>query len=109
MSGFGCGVSGLLESVSSEFYHLSDSHSLRPDCSKGSRFCLWKNPPAVKIDTKEKETEKISPDQYIKDIELIGNKLKKGKHKAVAYVKAYDKKTDELVGEVQVDMIITSK
>ena len=54
-------------------------------------------------------TEKIAPDQYIKDIELIGNKLKKGKHNAVAYVKAYDKKTDELVGEVQVDMIRTSK
>ena len=54
-------------------------------------------------------TEKIAPDQYIKDIELIGNKLKKGKHNAVAYVKAYNKKTDELVGDVQVDMVITSK
>lgn len=54
-------------------------------------------------------TEKISPDQYIEDIELIGKKLEKGKHKAVAYIRGYNKKTDELVGEVQADMIITSK
>lgn len=54
-------------------------------------------------------TQKISPDQYIEDIELIGKELKKGKHNCVAYIKAYDKKTDELVGEVQVDMVITSK
>ena len=51
----------------------------------------------------------ISPDQYIEDIELIGKELKKGKHNCVAYIKAYDKKTDELVGDVQVDMVITSK
>ena len=55
------------------------------------------------------KTQKIAPDQYIKDIELIGKALKKGTHNAVASIKAYDRKTDELVGEVAVDMIITSK
>ena len=55
------------------------------------------------------KTQKIAPDQYIKDIELIGKALKKGTHNAVASIKAYDRKTDELVGEVPVDMIITSK
>ena len=54
------------------------------------------------------KTQKIAPDQYIKDIELIGKALKKGTHNAVASIKAYDRKTDELVGEVAVDMIITS-
>lgn len=54
-------------------------------------------------------TEKITPDQYIEDIELIGKALKKGKHNAVASIKAYDRKTDDLVGEVAVDMTITSK
>ena len=55
------------------------------------------------------KTQKIAPDQYIKDIELIGKALKKGTHNAVASIKAYDRKTDELVREVAVDMIITSK
>ena len=50
-----------------------------------------------------------SVNQYIKDIELIGKALKKGKHKGVASIKAYDKKTGDLVGEVAVDMLITSK
>ena len=54
-------------------------------------------------------TEKISPDQYIENIELMGKALKKGKHNAVASIKAYDRKTDKLVGEVAVDMLITSK
>ena len=48
----------------------------------------------VRVDNKVIiKTEKISPDQYIKDIELIGKALKKGKHKGVASIKAYDKKT----------------
>lgn len=55
------------------------------------------------------KTQKIAPDQYIKDIELIGKALKKGTHNAVASIKAYNRETDELVGEVAVDMIITSK
>lgn len=64
----------------------------------------------VRVDNKVViRTQKIAPDQYIKDIELIGKPLKKGKHKGVASIKAYDRKTDKLVGEVAVDMIITSK
>ena len=55
------------------------------------------------------KTQKIAPDQYIKDIELIGKALKKGTHNAVASIKAYDRKADELVGEVAVDILITSK
>lgn len=54
-------------------------------------------------------TEKISPDQYIEEIELIGKPLKKGKHEGQAWIKAYDRKTDEVVGEVTVDLNITSK
>lgn len=54
-------------------------------------------------------TGKISPDQYIENIELIGSPLKKGKHKGIAVVKAYDRKTDELIGQVNIDMEITSK
>lgn len=54
-------------------------------------------------------TEKISPDQYIENIELIGSPLKKGKHKGIAVVKAYNRKTDELIGQVNIDMEITSK
>ena len=64
----------------------------------------------VRVDNKVIiKTQKISPDQYIEDIELIGKALKKGKHNGVASIKAYDRKTDKLVGEVAVDMIITSK
>ena len=64
----------------------------------------------VRLDNKViMRTQKIAPDQYIEDIELIGKSLKKGKHNATASIKAYDRKTDELVGEVAADMIITSK
>nr|WP_317331065.1 hypothetical protein [uncultured Romboutsia sp.] len=64
----------------------------------------------VRVDNKVIiRTQKISPDQYIKDIELMGKALKKGKHNGVASIKAYDRKTDKLVGEVAVDMIITSE
>ena len=41
-------------------------------------------------------TEKIAPDQYIENIELIGKALKKGKHKGEAMITAYDKKTGEI-------------
>lgn len=54
-------------------------------------------------------TEKIKPDQYIKDIKLIGKALDKGKHKAIATIKAYDQKTNEVKGQVVVDLNITSK
>lgn len=64
----------------------------------------------VRVDNKVIiRTQKISPDQYIEKIELMGKALKKGKHNGIASIKAYDRKTDELVGEVAVDMIITSK
>lgn len=53
-------------------------------------------------------TEKIAPDQYIEDIELIGKPLKKGKHEGKAWIKAYDRKTNEVVGEVTVDLKIKS-
>lgn len=55
------------------------------------------------------KTQKISPDQYIEDIELIGKALKKGKHKGIATIKAYDRETNGIVGEVVADMDITSK
>ena len=64
----------------------------------------------VRLDNKViMRTQKIAPDQYIEDIELIGKSLKKGKHNATASIKAYDRKSDELVGEVAAGMIITSK
>ena len=64
----------------------------------------------VKVDGKTViRTEKIAPDHYIEDINLIGKALKKGKHKGEAMVTAYDRKTGEVVGQVAVDMNITSK
>lgn len=64
----------------------------------------------VNLDGKEIiKTAKISPDQYIEEISLLGKPLKKGKHNAIATIKAYDKNTDEVVGEVAIEMIITSK
>ena len=63
----------------------------------------------VKVDNKDIiRTEKISPDQYIEKIELMGKALKKGKHNAIATIKAYDRKTDEEMGRINVDMIIIS-
>ena len=63
----------------------------------------------VKVDNKVViKTEKIKPDQYIEKIELLGKALKKGKHDAIGRIRAYDKKTDEVVGEVNVDMTIIS-
>lgn len=55
------------------------------------------------------QTEKISPDQYIEEIEMITKPLKKGKHNGVAVIKGYKQKTGELVGEVIVDLEITSE
>lgn len=53
-------------------------------------------------------TEKISPDQYIEKIELIGKKLEKGKHNAIAKVTAYDRKTNEVMGQINIEMVLTS-
>lgn len=64
----------------------------------------------VTLDGKEIiKTGKISPDQYIEEITLTGKALKKGKHKAIGTIRAYDKETDKLIGQVEVDMTITSK
>ena len=64
----------------------------------------------VTLDGKEIiKTAKISPDQYIEEISLLGKPLEKGKHKASGTIKAYDKETDKVIGEVAVDMTITSK
>lgn len=64
----------------------------------------------VSLDGKEIiKTAKISPDQYIEEITLIGKPLKKGTHKAEGIITAYDKETDKVVGEVAVEIIITSK
>lgn len=63
----------------------------------------------VKVDNKVViRTEKIEPDQYIEKIELMGKALKKGKHKAIGKVTAYDRKTNEVMGQVNIDMVITS-
>lgn len=64
----------------------------------------------VTLDGKEIiKTAKISPDQYIEEISLLGKPLEKGKHNAIGTITAYDKKTDEVIGEVSVEMTITSK
>lgn len=64
----------------------------------------------VTLDGKEIiKTAKISPDQYIEEISLLGKPLKKGTHNAVGIIKAYDKKTDKLIGEIAVDMVIKSE
>ena len=41
--------------------------------------------------------------------EEIGKALDKGNHKAIATIKAYDQKTNEVKGQVVVDLNITSK
>lgn len=54
-------------------------------------------------------TEKISPNQYIEEIELLGRGLKKGEHAAEAMITAYNRETGEVVGNVAVDMTIFVK
>lgn len=55
------------------------------------------------------KTEKIAPNQYIEEIELMGRALKKGKHKGNAMITAYRQGTDEVVGQVSVELDITSE
>ena len=65
---------------------------------------------SVTVDGKEIiKTQKIAPNQYIEEIELLDNPLPKGKHKGIATIKGYNVKTGEEVGEILVDMEITSK
>ena len=52
------------------------------------------------------KTGKIAPNQYIEEIEMLRS-LKKGEHKGVALITAYKQDTDEMVGQVAVDMDIT--
>lgn len=48
----------------------------------------------VTLDGKEIiKTTKISPDQYIEEISLLGKPLEKGEHKAIGNVKAYNRET----------------
>lgn len=54
-------------------------------------------------------TEKIAPNQYIEDIEILGKALKKGEHKGAGMITAYSRETGEEVGKVAVDMIIKSE
>ena len=55
------------------------------------------------------KTNRIAPNQYIEEIGLLTKPLPKGKYKGVATIKGYNVKTGEEVGEVLVDMDITSK
>ena len=55
------------------------------------------------------KTQRIAPNQYIEEIELLTKALPKGQHKGVATIKGYNVKNGEEVGEVLVDMDITSK
>lgn len=64
----------------------------------------------VELDGKEIiKTAKISPDQYIQEISLLGKPLKPGKYDAIGTIKAYDKETDKVIGEVAVDIVLTVK
>lgn len=65
---------------------------------------------SVKVDGKTViKTDKIAPNQYIEQIELMGRALKKGTHKGEALITAYKKDTGEIVGQVAVELDITSK
>lgn len=55
------------------------------------------------------KTNRIAPNQYIEEVGLLTKALPKGKHKGVATIKGYNVKTGEEVGEVLVDMDITSQ
>lgn len=52
-------------------------------------------------------TEKISPNQYIEEIEMLGKPLKKGQHKADAEITAYNQLSGDVVGKVAVELLIT--
>lgn len=53
------------------------------------------------------KTDKISPNQYIEEIEIMGKALVKGIHKGTAMITAYSRENGEQVGKVAVDMSIT--
>ena len=65
---------------------------------------------SVKVDGKTIiKTDKIAPNQYIEQIELMGKALKKGTHKGEALITAYKQDTGEIGGQVAVELDITSK
>ena len=64
----------------------------------------------IYLDGKEiVKTGKIKPNQYIDQIELLGDALKKGEYKATGVITAYNQETGEVVGQANVEMDITSK
>ena len=64
----------------------------------------------VTLDGKEIiKTAKISPDQYIEEISLLDKPLKAGNYNAIGNVKAYNRETGKVVGEVAVEIVITAK
>ncbi|WP_317327189.1 hypothetical protein [Turicibacter sanguinis] len=55
------------------------------------------------------KTGKIKPNQYIDQIELLGNALKKGEYKGTAVITAYNQETGEVIGQANVEMDIISE
>lgn len=55
------------------------------------------------------KTGKIKPNQYIDQIELLGNALKKGEYKGHAVITAYNQETDEIIGQANVEVDIISE
>ena len=79
---------------------------------------VFANPPynahdidlTIYLDGKEiVKTGKIKPNQYIDQIELLGNALKKGEYKAIAVITSYNQETGEVMGRANVDMDIISE
>ena len=79
---------------------------------------VFANPPfnahdidlTVYLDGKEiVKTGKIKPNQYIDEIELLGDALKKGEYKGTGVITAYNQETGEVVGQSQVEMDIVSE
>ena len=65
---------------------------------------------SVEVNGKEIiKTDKISPNQYIEEIELIGRALKKGEHKGQAMITGYKRDTGEKVGQIAVELNIKSE
>ncbi len=55
------------------------------------------------------KTGKIKPNQYIDEIELLGNSLPKGEYKGTGVITAYSQETGEIIGQANVVMDITSE
>lgn len=79
---------------------------------------VFANPPynahdidlTIYLDGKEiVKTGKIKPNQYIDQIELLGNALKKGEYKATGVITAYHQETGEVMGQANVEMDIISE